>query len=430
MIQISFDRSLACAREMDLVDDLARFRSRFYIPKGKIYMDGNSLGLLSRDAEKEVERAMREWKEYAIGGWTQGDPPWFYLGEELGRRMAPLLGAEPDEVVAAGSTTVNLHALVSSFYRPREKRTCILADELNFPSDIYALRSQVRLRGLDPDQHLILVPDRDGRFLCEEEIISHMTDEVAVCVLPSVLYRSGQLLDMEKIAAAARDRGILLGFDLSHSVGAVPHLLDEWDVDFAFWCTYKYLNSGPGGIAGLYVNRKHFDREPGLAGWWGSDKREQFDMHLQFCSARSAGAWQIGTVSVLSAAPLLGSLRLFAEAGMDQVRAKSQRMTSYLIQLVDDQLSGEPHGCQVGTPREAERRGGHVAVEHPDARRIARALRARGVVPDFRPPDVIRLAPAALYNSFSEVHSVVRQIREILDAREYERFGPDGPPVS
>lgn len=428
MVYVSLTSSRAWAQEMDRCDDLAGFRSRFYIPDEVIYMDGNSLGLQSRDAAEELQRTAAEWRDLAIGGWLDADPPWFNLGEDLGRRMAPLVGAAPDEVVAAGSTTVNLHALLGSFYRPGKQRKGILGDELNFPSDIYALRSHLQLRGMDPEEHLVLVRSRDGRVLDEGDIIAHMTSDVAVCVLPSVLYRSGQLLDVAGIAAAANERGILTGLDLSHSVGALPHSLSDWGVDFAFWCTYKYLNSGPGGIAGLYVNRKHFCRSPGLAGWWGSDKDQQFAMSLDFHPAGAAGAWQIGTPGVLSAAPLLGSLRVFADAGIERVRAKSLRLTAYLIDLIDEELSG--CNCRVGSPRESTRRGGHVAVEHPEARRVCAALRARGVVPDFRPPHIIRLAPVALYNTFTEVHSVVGQMKEILETREYERFPCEGPPVS
>ncbi len=418
------------ALHMDRETDPGLLRDRFYIPPDTIYMDGNSLGLLSRDAEDELMKGLRTWKELGIRGWMEAEPPWFHLGEELGRRQAGLMGAEEGEVVSASSTTVNLHTLVSTFYHPRGGRRRILADGLNFPSDLYALQSQLRLRDMDPRADLVLVQARDGKFLEEDDIIDAMTSDIQLALFPSVLYRSGQLLDIERLTREAHDRGIVIGFDCSHSAGAVQHRLSEWGVDFAFWCTYKYLNSGPGGIASLYVNRRHFGSHPGLAGWWGYDKGEQFDMNTQFKPAGSAGGWQIGTVSVLSAVPLLGSLRLFAEAGMDHVRARSLKLTSYMIHLVDRLLSGTPCHCTVGTPRPPERRGGHVAVEHPEASRIVKSLKTRGVVPDFRPPDVIRLAPVALYNTYHEVWSTIQHVRQIIVSGEYESHDSQREPVS
>lgn len=424
------DLSASYAQGLDRDDPLRSFGQRFYKPPGTIYMDGNSLGLLSRDAERTLLERLEEWKSLGIGGWLEADPPWFYLGEQLGRLQAPLMGAEPEELVATSSTTVNLHALLAGFYRPEGARRRLVGDSLNFPSDAYALQSQVRLHGLDCAQDLVLVESRDGRTLEEEDIVAAMSEEVAVIVLPSVLYRSGQLLDMGLLTREAHARGCLIGFDCSHSAGALPHRLDDWGVDFAFWCTYKYLNSGPGGIATLYVNRRHFDRLPGLAGWWGCDKARQFDMSLEFTPAASAGSWQVGTISLFSAAPLLGSLALFAEAGTEHVRQKSLDMTEYLIRLVDQELSDAPYHYRVGSPRDGRRRGGHVAVEHDDALRVCAALRARGVVPDFRPPNVVRLAPIALYNTFEEVWQTVQHLKAVIDLGEVENFSRERGAVS
>ena len=226
--------------ERDARDPLARFRSRFYVRPGTTYLDGNSLGLASRDAEAAVLAALDAWKANGIDGWLAAERPWFELGEQLGALQADLVGASPSEVVVTGSTTVNLHALVATFYRPSGKRSKILADALNFPSDIYALASQLRLRGLDPAEHLVLAPSRDGLTLDEDDVIERMTDDVALVLLPIVLYRSGQLLDVERLTRAARERGIPIGWDGSHSVGVVPHRLHEWGADFAVWCSYKY----------------------------------------------------------------------------------------------------------------------------------------------------------------------------------------------
>ncbi len=408
------------ARALDAADPLASFRDRFYLAPDTIYLDGNSLGLLSRDAEEEVLRVLDQWKRLGVDGWMRADPPWYWVGEELGRQVAPLVGADPDEVVVTGSTTVNLHAMVATFYRPEGSRRKIVASALDFPSDIYALQSQIALRGGDPDRDLTLVPSADGRTLDEADLIAAMTEEVALVVLPSVIYRSGQLLDMARLTASARERGLLIGFDCAHSAGAVPHRFSEWGVDFAVWCSYKYLNAGPGSVAGLYVNRRHFGAAPGLAGWWGSDKERQFDMRHEFEGAASAGAWQISTPPLLSTAPLAGSLRIVAEAGMGTLRAKSIAQTTYLMDLLEESgLTEAPYGYRIGTPREADRRGGHVAVEHDAGPRIARALKRRGVIPDFRPPDVVRLAPIPLYTSYLDIWQTVGHLRAIIDAGEH-----------
>lgn len=406
------------AHELDKEDPL-QFRDRFYIPEKAIYMDGNSLGLLSRDAEKSLSRVLTEWKTLGIRGWLEAELPWFYYAEKLGAMAAKLVGAKPEEVIATGTTTVNLHSLVSTFYRPQGRKNKILADELNFPTDIYALQSQVKLKGFDPETHLILAPSRDGRFLDEKKIAELMTEEVGLVMLPSVLYRSGQLLDMAYLTEEAHKRGITIGFDCSHSVGVVPHFFDEWDTDFAFWCSYKYMNGGPGSTAFLYLNRRHFSEEPALAGWFGYIKEKQFDMLLDFDHARNAGGWQISSPAILSSAPIEGALQMILEAGIGNIREKSLKMTAYLMYLVDELLSDGYYQFVIGTPRDPERRGGHVAVEHEEAFRISEALHSRGVIVDCRPPNVIRIAPIPLYNTYHEIWQVVYFLREIIDKKEY-----------
>jgi kynureninase len=413
-------QTLEHAHALDAADSLAHIRERFYLPDDALYFDGNSLGLLSKDAEAATLNALDQWKRLGIDGWMQADPPWFTLGEELGARSAALVGAEPDEVVITGGTTINLHALVSTFYQPRGNRTKIIATELDFPSDIYALQSQILLRGGDPDRDLIRVASADGRTVTEEDLITAMNDEVALALLPSVFYRSGQLLDIARLTAAAHQNGIVIGFDCAHSAGSIPHTFDTDSVDFAFWCTYKYLNAGPGAVGGLYVNRRHFGERPGLAGWWGYQKQRQFDMVHEWEGAEGAGAWQISTVPLLSTAPLLGSLALFAEAGIDRIREKSLAMTDYLIQLIEaNGLLEAPYHYQIGTPREHHRRGGHVAVEHEAGPRIAKALKQAGVIPDFRQPNVIRLAPIPLYTSYADCWRVVQTLKEVIDSGAY-----------
>ncbi|WP_053219973.1 kynureninase [Virgibacillus senegalensis] len=408
------------ARELDQQDPLSGFRDEFYLNKDVIYFDGNSLGLLSKRAEQSVQEVMDSWKRYGIDGWTSGEHPWYYMAETLGNLSATLLGAGQEEVVITGSTTVNLHQLVAAFYQPNGNRTKILADELNFPSDIYALQSQLRQKGYEPNEHLVQVKSTDGKTLDEEAIIAEMSDEIALIVLPSVLYRSGQIIDMKRLTEAAHSRGILIGFDLCHSIGAVPHQLDEWGVDFAFWCTYKHLNGGPGSVGGLYVNRRHFGKAPGLAGWFSSDKEKQFDMEHTLTPASTAGAFQIGTPHILSMAPLIGSLNMFEEAGMDRIRSKSLQLTDYLLYLIDHFLAG--YHFTVANPLMHKARGGHVFLEHEEAVRICKALKEAGVVPDFRSPNGIRLAPVALYNTFEEVWQVVDILHTIMVEERYKQF--------
>ncbi|NYE06563.1 kynureninase [Bacillus niacini] len=408
------------AKQLDRDDSLSRFREEFYIKPNTIYLDGNSLGLLSKRAERTLLESLNDWKEHGIDGWTRGEHPWFFLSERLGEMMAPLVGAEVDEVIVTGSTTVNLHQLVATFYKPSGKKSKILADELTFPSDIYALQSQLRIHGFDPDTHLVRVKSRDGRLLEEADIIEAMTDEIALIILPTVLYRSGQILGMNRLTGEANKRGILIGFDGCHSVGAIPHSFSEWGVDFAYWCNYKHLNGGPGSVGGLYVNKKHFGSAPGLAGWFGSKKEKQFDMEHTLTPAESAGAFQIGTPHILSLAPLLGALEIFTEARIENIREKSLKITRFLMELMDQELSDM--GFNVGNPQEDLRRGGHVSLEHNEAARICKALKEKGIIPDFRAPNIIRLAPVALYTCYSEVWTAVQVLKKIMVEKQYEKF--------
>ena len=411
--------TLEYAKTLDQQDSLAIYREEFYLPEKKIYMDGNSLGLLSKRAETKLFELLNTWKTFGIDGWTEGEYPWYYMAEKLGQRMAPLVGGKKSEVIATGSTTTNLHQLVSTFYHPSGIRTKIVADELNFPSDIYALKSQIRIHGLDPDEQLIRVKSEDGLTLDENKIIEAMTEDVALMVLPSVLYRSGQVLDMKTLTQAAKERGIAIGFDLSHSIGAVTHELHDWDVDFAFWCTYKHLNGGPGSVGGLFINERHFGKEAGLAGWFGSDKTKQFDMDHTMTAAPDAGAYQIGTPHVLSLAPLLGSLEMFEELGMEKVREKSLALTGFMLDCIANEMS--EYSFDIGNPTD-DSRGGHLLLQHTEAARICQALKAQGVVPDFRAPDGIRLAPVALYNSFEDVWQTVQILKTIMKDELYKQF--------
>ncbi|WHY86903.1 kynureninase [Neobacillus novalis] len=416
------DASEAYAISLDEKAELTKFRDEFYLQKDHYYMDGNSLGLLSKRAEETLLNSLEDWKRFGIDGWLGGKQPWFSLSEKMAGMLAPLVGAKEEEVMATGSITVNIHQLIATFYKPEGKRKKILADELTFPSDIYALQSQLRLKNLDPVEDLIRVKSRDGRTLNEEDIIAAMTDEVAIIFLPSVLYRSGQLLDMELLTHKAQKRGIIIGFDLAHSIGLMPHELHDWGVDFAVWCNYKYLNGGPGSVGGLFVHEKQLGilPEPGLAGWFGSKKEKQFDMEHVLTPAATAGAFQIGTPHILSLAPILGSLEIFQEAGIENIRRKSLSLTRYMMELIDFEL--RDLGFSITNPMDDRFRGGHVSLEHLEAARICKALKENKVTPDFRAPNVIRLAPIALYTSYHDIWKTVQILKTIMIEEQYKKF--------
>ena len=415
------DDLLEHARSLDAADPLAHLRGKFHLPPpGQIYLDGNSLGLLPLAAEATVRRVLDEWKTLAIGGWLDAAPPWFTLAESLAARVAALVGALPTEVAVANSTTVNLHQLLATVYPPPHQSaacTKILAFADEFPSDLYAIASFLRGRGLDPAQHLTLVPSNAHKLLDEDTVCRALTDDPALClaVLPAVVYTTGQLLDLRVITAAARRAGVRIGFDLSHSIGVVPHRLSDDGVDFAFWCHYKYLNAGPGAPGGLYLNARHADRAPGLAGWWGSHKERMFDMGRELDPAHGASALQIGTPTVLGLAAIDGALGVTEAAGMAGIREKSLRLTAYLMERLQARLPFAREGFRFANPREDHRRGGHVAWAHPEAARLCRALKAAGVVTDFRPPDIVRFAPVPLYNTFEECHETAERLRTILE---------------
>lgn len=410
-------------------DSLERFRAEFHLPPGVVYLDGNSLGPLPRRAEAALQRVVNEWRTLGIAGWTDAAAPWVTLSEAVATQLAPLVGAAPDELAVTGSTTGNLHQLLATLYDPAAPRRLIVADELNFASDLHAVASHLRLRGLDPTTHLRFVRSRDGRTLTEEDILAALTPDVQVAVLPAVLYVSGQLLDVAAVTRAARERGVTVLWDCSHSIGAVPHAFAAESVEAAFWCSYKYLNAGPGAVGGLFLAREHHHRAPGLAGWWGVRPERRFALAATHEPAPDARALQVGTPHLLSLAPLQGALELFAEAGgTGPLRARSLALTDHLLERIDHDLADL--GFTVITPRAAARRGGHVALAHPEAWRICAALKAAGVIADFRPPDVIRLAPAALYTTIAECTEAVARLRRIVVTRAYADFPARRPLVT
>lgn len=431
MVSTPFDLSLEYARILDSNDPLQQFRHHFYLPENTVYLNGNSLGLCSKEGEASLLRVLNEWKSAGIGGWLNGDPPWFWMAEEIGNRMAPLVGARSGEVICTGTTTINQHALLSTFYNPSGRKTRIVADEKNFPSDIYALQGHLKMRGYDPEHHLILIPSEPDGSISEEKILEQLTEEVVLLLLPSVYFRNGQLLDMAQITEAAHKKEIIVGFDCSHSAGVVPHSLSAMGVDFAYWCGYKYLNGGPGSPAFLYLNENHFSKEPLMSGWFGFKKEKQFDMLLDFSHQQDAGGWQISTPSVLSMAPLKDAVDLILDAGIEPIREKSIHLTSYLIALVDNLLSKPPYNFFIGTPADPKKRGGHIALRRiRNAFQIAQALKSRKIIPDFRHPDIIRIAPSPLYCRYEDIWLLVQALKEIIDHQEYKNQSENRMPIS
>ena len=387
-------------------------RDAFLLPRG-IYLDGNSLGPLPIAAQAAIERRMRQWQHRAVHAWDE----WFALAERLSPALGRLVGAHGDEVISTGGITINLHALLATFYHPEGDRRALLASELEFGSDLYALRAWAERSG----GSLELIPSRDGHTLHPADIDAALHRGVALAWLPTVLYRSGQALDVAAITRIGRERGVLMGWDAAHSIGALPHAFHRHGVDFAVWCSYKYLNAGPGAPGGLFVHRRWHMRSPGLPGWWGNDKSSQFEMAPDFRRASGAGAFQIGTQSILALAGLEGALALFEEVGIDEIRARSLELTGYLIERTEAALPD----LTLRTPRRAAERGGHVAFEHPEALRLGLALRERHITPDFRPPNLLRIAPVALYNTRDEIDTVIDTLRELLASGAHLAIDPD-----
>ena len=416
----NFQLGIEFAKELDAKDKLRSYKDRFYLKEDEIYMDGNSLGACSRDAEESLLNMLEVWKKEKILMWNIEDGKYFKYPQFIGGLFAEMVNADKNELTCTNSVTINIHQALATFYKPSRERYKILVDDLNFPTDIHAAKSQVKLHGYDVEDAIKVVKSRDGRIIEEDDIIEALTDEVALALLPSLLYRSAQLLDMERVTRAAHEKDIIIGWDLSHSIGSVPHDFKVIDPDFAIWCTYKHISGGPGSNAILYINRKHFGTEPGLAGWHGNKKETLFQLSHIHSPEVDADAWLTGTPNMLSMAPLEGIMKIFNEAGIENIRKKSLLLTDYLIFLIEKRLG--KYGFVNGTPVEHNRRGGHIALEHEEACRICLALKDRNVIPDFREPNVIRLAPVALYISFEDIHKVVDILEEIAREKAYEKF--------
>ncbi len=414
-----FENSLAFAQGLDAKDPLKSFRDKFYFPtfheKTVRYFTGNSLGLQPKSTKEYILEELDAWAEYGVEGHFLAKRPWFAYHENLTQKAANVVGALPIEVVVTHSLTTNLHLLMVSFYRPEKngKRTKILCEAKAFPSDQYALESQVKFHGLDLAEHLVEVAPREGEQLIREEDIlakiEELGDELALVMIGGVNYYTGQLFDMEKITKAGHAVGAIVGFDLAHAAGNINLKLHDWGVDFAAWCGYKYLNSSPGGVSGMFVHERHaYNPElPRFAGWWGYDKETRFLMQPGFNPMKGAEGWQLSNAPVLGMAAHLASLDIFEEAGMERIGEKRDLMTAYMEFVIDDISEKNKERCtfELITPRDKTKRGAQLSImAKGQGKALFDALSAEGVVADWREPNVIRIAPAPLYNSYEDCY--------------------------
>ena len=412
---------------MDERDRLKEFRGRFLFPKTEagecVYLSGHSLGLQPKTAAAYVEEELKEWARLGVEGHFQAKNPWMPYHRLLAEQTAELVGAKPHEVVVMNSLTVNLHLMMVSFYRPTRERHKIVVERGAFPSDQYAVKSQIRFHGLDPATSLIeLTPRADEACLRDEdieELIEREGDTIALILLGGVNYQTGQAFDMEGITRLGRARGCVVGLDLAHAAGNLPLKLHEWGPDFAVWCSYKYLNGGPGCVAGCFVHERHARAwdVPRFAGWWGHDEQSRFEMGPDFQAMSGAEGWQLSNPSIVSLAVLRASMDIFHEAGMERLRAKSISLTGYLEfqlnQLLLNPLLLKQNVSQkfsIITPVEPDRRGAQISIRiHQKGRALCERLAREGVVGDWREPDTFRVAPVPLYNSYRDVFRFVRR---------------------
>jgi kynureninase len=424
-----YQDTLQFALQLDEQDALKSFRDEFLIPKHNghdaVYLCGNSLGLQPRSAKKYVQDQLNAWEDNAVEGWFMGDEPWLKYHKSLLGPLANILGAKQTEITVMNSLTVNLHLLLVSFYKPTTKRYKILMEAGAFPSDQYAIESQARFHGFDPKDAVIEVAPRAGETtLRTEDILKQIADnasELALVMFSGINYYTGQFFDLEAIAKAGHAAGAVVGFDLAHAAGNVPLKLHDWDADFACWCSYKYMNSGPGGISGIFVHEKHHADNTlnRFAGWWGYRKDKQFLMAPGFEPENGAEGWNVSTSPILLMALHRASLDLFEKAGgLQALRAKSETLTSYLEYLIGEvnKKYGEDV-YKIITPTDKTQRGCQLSVVcKRDAKAIFNYLADNGVIGDWREPDVIRLSPVPLYDSYTDVHKAAESLFKALEA--------------
>lgn len=416
---MNFQNTLQYAQELDKEDSLRSYRDEFLFPEvnGKpvIYFTGNSLGLQPKKAKQYVDEVMTDWAELAVEGHFKAKKAWWDYHERFSAKLAPVVGAKPEEVTVMNTLTVNLHLLMVSFYRPEGKRTKIIMEEKAFPSDQYMIASQVRFHGLDPEETIVEVKKREGEhhFRTEDilKAIKEVGEECALIMMGGVNYYNGQVLDMETITKAGKKVGAFVGWDLAHAAGNVELNLHEWGVDFAAWCSYKYMNSGPGNASGCYVHEQYHNRKniPRFEGWWGHNKERRFLMEPEFQPESTAHAWQISNAPILALAPYLASLELFEEVGMPVLIEKRDRIVTYLEFILKEVAQEVGGNFKIITPKE---RGTQLSVFlHGQGKDLFHYLMENGVITDWREPNVIRLAPAAFYCSYTDMYEFGKILR-------------------
>ncbi len=414
-----------CSVTLDDSDELRSFRERFLIPKSAdgnevIYFAGNSLGLQPKTVRSYIEQELLDWEQHAVEGHTKAKNPWMPYHEFLTPQTAMIAGALEEEVVNMNTLTANLHFMFVSFYRPDNIRKKILIEHKSFPSDYYAVESQIRFHGYDPKDCIIEANPRVGEDIIRtediEKIIDERGEEIALIWLGGVNYYTGQAFEFERITNAAHAKGITVGFDLAHAAGNLKLELHNWNVDFAAWCNYKYLNGGPGAIGGCFVHQRHLRDSsiPKFVGWWGHDKQSRFLMEHNFIPIPTAESWQVSNPPVFQLASLKASLDIFAEAGMQKLRDKSEGLTGYLEHLIE---SIHSDAIEIITPKNPEQRGCQLSLRiKNNGKSLFNELTKRNVICDWREPDVIRVAPVPLYNTFDDVWKFSEILKDILNS--------------
>ncbi len=419
-----FQNSLEYAKKQDAEDALASFRNKFHIPKNTsgealVYLCGNSLGLQPKITSKYIKEELADWANLGVEGHVEGKHPWLPYHEFLTENMAKIVGAKPSEVVVMNTLTTNLHLMMVSFFQPTKTKYKIVVESDAFPSDKYAVESQLKYHGIDPKDGLILWKPRKGEELCRfedlEEIMKNHGNEIALLMIGSTNYYTGQSFPLKKITELGHKYNCMVGFDLAHGAGNIQPNLHETGADFAVWCTYKYLNSGPGSLGGCFVHERHANNEKlnRFAGWWGHNKKTRFNMRHEFDALPGAEGWQLSNPPILSMAAIRASLDTFAEAGFENLRKKSEKLTGFLEFLLDEMKNDS---INVITPRNPEERGCQLSIQVKNAdKNLHTKLTEAGVISDWREPDVIRVAPAPLYNSFEDVFRFSEKLKEILN---------------
>ena len=417
---MNFKATSSFAEAKDAADELKQFKSRFHFPQSNntdtIYFCGNSLGLQSKNVEAAVMQELHDWKNLGISGFLKATNPWMYYQEYFKPTLAKIVGAKPDEVTVMNSLTVNLHLLMLTFYKPTKQRFKIIMEAGAFPSDQYAVETQVKHYGFDPEIAIVEIEPREGeRTLHTEDILTKIeqhSNELAMVMLGGINYYTGQLFDMKTITSATHKANAIAAFDLAHAVGNAPLALHEWDVDFAVWCSYKYLNGGPGAVGGVYVHERFASNPdtPRFAGWWGNDENGRFKMEKGFKAKPNASGWNISTAQILNMVSLKASLELFEEAGFDKLRTKSVDLTAYLEFLLH-QLTNL--NFEIITPAEPESRGAQLSLYFKErGKEIHDKMIDSGIIVDYREPGVIRVAPAPMYCSYADVYRFYEILRD------------------